>query len=187
MPDYKNGKIYKIWSPHGDDIYIGSTTQPLYKRLSGHKHNRLCSSKILFEKYTDVKIELIESYPCENKDELNKREGEYIRNNICVNRCVAGRTKQQHYEDNKEKNKEKKKDYRENNKEKINEYNKEYYANNKEKLNEKNKENNKVKYTCECGRIIRIGDKARHERSNFHQLAIGGADAGEDLTSCTAC
>jgi hypothetical protein len=33
MPDYKNGKIYKLWSHEGDDIYIGSTVQPLYKRL----------------------------------------------------------------------------------------------------------------------------------------------------------
>jgi hypothetical protein len=32
MPDYKNAKIYKLWSPEGDDIYIGSTTQPLYAR-----------------------------------------------------------------------------------------------------------------------------------------------------------
>jgi hypothetical protein len=37
MPDYKNGKIYKLWSPEGDEIYIGSTIQPLYARLSAHK------------------------------------------------------------------------------------------------------------------------------------------------------
>jgi hypothetical protein len=29
MPDYNNGKIYKLWSPEGDDIYIGSTVQSL--------------------------------------------------------------------------------------------------------------------------------------------------------------
>jgi hypothetical protein len=32
MPDYKNGKIYKLWSPEGDDIYIGSTVNSLAKR-----------------------------------------------------------------------------------------------------------------------------------------------------------
>jgi hypothetical protein len=32
MPDYNNGKIYKLWSPEGDDIYIGSTVNSLAKR-----------------------------------------------------------------------------------------------------------------------------------------------------------
>ena len=199
MPDYKNAKIYKLWSPEGDDLYIGSTTQPLYARLSEHKKKReTCTSKILFEKYDDVRIELIESFPCENKDELNKREGEYIRNNICVNKVIAGRTKEEYYEDNKEKlkeymkeydkeyyknNKEKIKEYQENNKQKIKEYMKEY----REKNDEKIKEYKKEKYTCQCGRIINIGDKARHERTQVHQLALGGAPAGAAFTSCMAC
>jgi hypothetical protein len=49
----------------------------------------VCSSKILFEKYDDVRIELIEEYPCKNKMQLNKREGYYIRNNDCVNKCYT--------------------------------------------------------------------------------------------------
>ena len=35
--DYKNGKIYTIRSHQTDEIYIGSTTQTLTKRLSKHK------------------------------------------------------------------------------------------------------------------------------------------------------
>jgi hypothetical protein len=35
--------------------------------------------------------------------ELDKREGEYIRNNNCINRCIAGRTQKEYYEENKEK------------------------------------------------------------------------------------
>jgi len=42
MPDYKNSKIYKLWSPEGDDIYIGSTTESLSRRKSKHKTHR-CS------------------------------------------------------------------------------------------------------------------------------------------------
>jgi hypothetical protein len=61
------------------------------------------TSKILFEKYDDVRIELIEEFPCENKMELNKREGHYIRTLECVNKLVAGRTKKEWREDNKEK------------------------------------------------------------------------------------
>jgi hypothetical protein len=63
----------------------------------------------LFENYNDVRIELIEEYPCDNKIQLNKKEGEHIRNNTCLNRCIPGRTK-----------KEREKKYRENNKEHLN-------------------------------------------------------------------
>jgi arginine utilization protein RocB len=175
MPDYKKGKIYKVWSPQGDDIYIGSTIQPLYARLSQHKIVRECSSKILFEKYNDVRIELIECVPCDNKEQLNKKEGEYIRTFDCVNRYIAGRTAKQYNEDNKEKRKEQRKEYHEDNKEKR----KEYRDNNKEKK----KEYNQKKITCECGRTITFLHKLRHERSKVHQDAIGGASAGDDLTS----
>ena len=36
MPNYHNSKIYKIWSPSTDMVYIGSTTQSLALRLGGH-------------------------------------------------------------------------------------------------------------------------------------------------------
>jgi len=164
MPNYKNGKIYKLWSPEGDEIYIGSTIQPLYKRYYHHKIISDCSSKILFEKYNDVRIELIESCPCDNKEQLNKKEGEYIRNNNCVNRRIAGRTDAEYREDNKEHYKE----YRENNKEKISEY-------------------NSKKITCECGKTFRIKSKYRHEHTKVHQDFIGAStgddSAGDDLTS----
>jgi hypothetical protein len=60
MPNYQNAKIYKLWSPEGDDIYIGSTTQPLFARKAQHKKYNDCSAKILYEKYNDVRIELFE-------------------------------------------------------------------------------------------------------------------------------
>jgi hypothetical protein len=95
MPDYSKGKIYKLWSPQGGEKYIGSTTETLARRKQTHKRLN-CSSKILFEKYDDVRIELIEEYPCKNKMELNRREGEHIRNNDCVNKSIAGRTLSTH-------------------------------------------------------------------------------------------
>ena len=37
MPDYNNGKIYKIISSYTDKIYVGSTTEKrLCDRFSGH-------------------------------------------------------------------------------------------------------------------------------------------------------
>ena len=42
MPDYSKGQIYTIRNRNDDSkIYIGSTIQPLYKRLYTHK----CYSK----------------------------------------------------------------------------------------------------------------------------------------------
>jgi hypothetical protein len=183
MPDYQNAKIYKIWSPMGNEIYIGSTIQKLYARLSAHKTKGGCSSKILFEKYDDVRIELIEYFPCDNKEQLNKKEGEYIRKLDCVNRCIAGRTFKEWREDNKEHvkeyykewhedNKEHVKECRENNKEYKKEYDKEYKKNNKEKIKGYRKEYYKKKITCECGKTFRIDSKAKHDRSKVHQAFI---------------
>jgi antirestriction protein len=121
MPDYQKGKIYKLWSPQGNEIYIGSTINPLSKRLGQHKADSRCRSKYLFENYDNVKIELIQEYPCNNKMELNRQKGEHIRNNDCLNKLIAGRTKK--------------------------EYIKEYYENNKENINEKRSE----KIECDCG------------------------------------
>jgi len=156
MPDYNNAKIYKLWSPEGDDIYIGSTTKYLSTRKAQHKYeyeNREhphCRSKILYEKYNDVRIELLECFPCENKDELNKKENEYIRSNKCVNIRQEGRTDKEWYEDNKESHKLWKKNY---------------YEENKEKQLTKAAE----LYVCECGKELTIGKKARHERTKIHQ------------------
>ena len=142
--DYKNGKIYAIRSHQTDEIYIGSTTQPLSKRISSHKSgykrylDGLCNSVTSFKilQYDDAYIELFEEYPCDNKIMLNKREGEIIRQNNCVNKCIAGQTNKEYREQNKDKIKE----YREQNKDKIKDYNKEYKEQNKDKIKEYIKE-----------------------------------------------
>lgn len=86
MVNYANGKIYKIRSPQTDKVYIGSTVQDLKNRLDGHKSHYksylkgsskyISSSELL--KYNDAFIELIEVYPCNNKEELYDREQYYI-------------------------------------------------------------------------------------------------------------
>jgi hypothetical protein len=171
MPDFNNGKIYKLWSPQGDEIYIGSTIQPLYKRLNEHKNKRDCNSKYLFENYDNVRIELIELYPCNSKMELNKKEGEYIRENECLNRCIAGRTKKEYNEDNKEHILEKRKEWYENNKEHKKKYDKEYYENNKDhrkEYRENNKEIINKKINCECGGKYTFSHKTHHFKTKKH-------------------
>ena len=140
MVNYKNGKIYKLWSPEGDMIYIGSTCLSLARRKAGHKEVPRTSSKILFDTYTDIRIELIEEYPCDNKEQLNRKEGEHIRMLDCVNKYVAGRTRKEWCEDNKEHLTEKKKEWWEENKERMAQKAKEYREENKEHITEKKKE-----------------------------------------------
>ena len=148
--DYKNGKIYTIRSHQTDKIYIGSTTQPLSKRLSSHKgqyksylndKKKYITSLEIIE-YGDAYIELLEDFPCETKDQLHKREGECIRNEPnCVNKCVAGRTQKEYYADNADKIKEYIKQYYEQNTDKVKEQQKQYYINNADKKKEYRQQN----------------------------------------------
>jgi hypothetical protein len=147
--DYSKAKIYKIVDNTNDNIYIGSTCQPLRKRLSQHKSKMDCSSREII-KNGNYDIILIEDYPCMRKEQLHARERYHIENNQCVNKEIPGRTEEEKKEYNKEwreKNKEYNKEYykewREKNKEKIKEYNKEYSKEWREKNKEYKKEYDK--------------------------------------------
>lgn len=126
---YHNGKIYTLRSYQTDKFYIGSTCQLLSRRKAEHKLRKRND----ISKLDDFYIELLENFKCENKDELNKREGELIRQNKnkCINKNVAGRTGKEYREENKEKIKTNDKIFRDNNKEKIKEYQKQYRLKNK--------------------------------------------------------
>ena len=98
MSDYNNGKIYKLINDAmPGKIYYGSTIKLLYMRLSTHKYDsktKNCSSKSLFE-FGQVKIILVENFPCENKEQLLKREAHFIRNNLCINKSIPDRTQKE--------------------------------------------------------------------------------------------
>ena len=99
MPNYAKAKIYQVISPNHPVPYIGSTTQTLSARMRAHRAEHICSSRVVIDA-GDAYIELIEEFPCENKEQLNKREGEIIRQRECVNHRVAGRTDKEWREDN---------------------------------------------------------------------------------------
>ena len=177
MCDYSKGKIYSIRSHLTTDVYIGSTTDTLPKRLFNHKRNykkwlnkttNYTSSFKLIEKDAECYIELIELYPCNSRIELCRREGEIIRNTTCVNKNIAGRTIKEWVEKNKEILSEYKKEWRQNNKEIIKEKKQQYYENNKEIITEKANQ----KYTCECGGKYTKMNKKRHEKSKKHQSFV---------------
>lgn len=90
MKDFTKAKIYTVRSISRPDlIYVGSTVQPLSVRIGGHRsHKNTCSSKqimILGDGY----IELLEAFPCQNKDQLLARENHHMRLIDCVNKHTA--------------------------------------------------------------------------------------------------
>jgi len=142
MPDYQLSKVYQIVCLTTGQKYIGSTTQKtLAERLAGHtrsfkrwkngKGYHVTSFTIIEQ--GNYRIELLEAFPCNSKDELNAREGHYIRTVDCVNKRIEGRTEKEWREDNKNKLAEKAKTYNK-------EYKKQYYEDHKTEILEKTKE-----------------------------------------------
>jgi hypothetical protein len=164
---FQEGKIYKIICDDFDKIYIGSTVQKLSQRLASHKAKQCCYSKELFE-YPNVRIELIEQYPCNSKDELTKREQYYINENrdICINNKNAYISK----EDAKERDRL---------------HLIEYYRLNRDVIREQQKE----KMICECGVEINKNHKQRHIETEKHieLMKLNDAERLEKLNEKTKC
>ena len=147
MPDYQKGKIYKLWSPSKNLIYYGSTVETLASRLAKHKshykkHNddntktNYIASFLILD-CEDYKMELLENYPCNNRQQLERKEGEYIKNNECVNKVIAGRTDLEYRLDNVNKLKEQCRIYKSNNANILKEKAKQYYKDNADTIKEK--------------------------------------------------
>jgi hypothetical protein len=153
MPDYGNGKIYTIRCRTDDTlIYVGSTIQPLCERLAGHKRdskkekqkNRLLFIKVNGD-WDNWFIELHSLYPCSCIEELQRKEGEIIREIGTLNTIIAGRSRKENYQDNKKERIDESKERYIKNKEKRLENNKKYYEANKEQVLLKAKEKYKKK------------------------------------------
>lgn len=158
MSKYENAKIYKMISPNGL-IYIGSTTQTLAQRKASHKRkykNFLLNKKdytssfLLFEEdENNIDIVLLENYSCNSKEELHKKEREYIDLYECVNLRIPSRPFKEYLGE-----------YYLKNKEKIKENNKKAYERNIEKLK-------KINY-CDCGGKYTHSHYNRHLKTKRH-------------------
>jgi hypothetical protein len=198
MPDYNKGKIYTIRCRTDETlIYVGSTIQPLSVRIGGHKiksrdikHQNRLIYKTINNNWDDWYIELYEVYPCENKEQLCKREGEIIREIGTLNYQIAGRSYEEWREDNIDKIKLAQQEYNKNNAESIKLVKQEYNKNNaesiklyqqeccknnaekmklyKQKYYENNKEKILEKITCDCGCMITQGGLTRHLKTKRH-------------------
>jgi hypothetical protein len=209
MPNYQDGKIYTIRNYADNEmVYVGSTTQTLSRRLAKHRGDCKTGVKVsLYSHITDNDwsnwyIELYEYYPCNNRTELDRREGEVIRDIGTINKCIAGRTPKEWREDNveyikkyREDNAEYFKEYREDNAEYFKEYQKKwregnpeyykeyykkYYEDNSDKIKEKDKkyyEKNadkiKEKVCCNiCGAFSSKNNLERHQKSKKCMSAL---------------
>ena len=160
MPDYQNGKIYRIFNCVTDDVYIGSTTQLLCNRMKSHRltskyggdHENSKLIKCTREHGIDnFYIELFEKYPCSSKEELFAREGYWIRNEKpSLNTNIAGRTDAEYAKDNKEK---------------CDANKRRYYEKNKELIYQRNNE----RIQCECGCTVTKINMQRHKATDKHK------------------
>ena len=181
---YENGVIYKITNTVNNEVYVGSTTTDLEVRMIKHK----CDAKKrpeLSKCYTfmnehgieNFDIEIVEEYPCEGKQQLEKREGEIIKEIGTLNQRIAGRTNQeykQEFENHlrecaRKYKKQWKIDNREHHLHKDREYKKTY----REKYHDQIREKARAKVECECGGAYTLSHKAEHMNSKKHLTYLG--------------
>ena len=118
--------------------------------------------------YKDVKIILIENFPCETRKELNKREGHHMLLNkeIIVNKCIAGRTRNEgmnaDYIENPDKFKKRNKEQYIKHSDKRKEQQKAYYIEHKEQVKIYNKA-----YGIEHKEQIKAYDLKNKDRKNM--------------------
>lgn len=94
---YENAKVYKLQYADGH-FYIGSTKENLPHRRAHH----VAASKKFPDRrvykhingdWENVRIILVEQYPCENREQLQRKEDEHIqrelKNQLCLNHIRA--------------------------------------------------------------------------------------------------
>ena len=69
MPDYQNGKIYKILNNIDGEIYVGSTIETLGQRMAKHRSEAKRTQNKFYNHMNELGvenlyIELIENFPC---------------------------------------------------------------------------------------------------------------------------
>ena len=131
------GSVYKLLCNDGH-YYIGSTKSELKCRLYQHKHHsilypeRKVYSYILTTGWENVKIVSIEEVSCSSREELLKKENEYIKKSLsdplCLNINKAVLTKEELLQDHR--------DYVQANKEKVDAYHANYRRENAEERRE---------------------------------------------------
>jgi len=153
MVNYQLGKIYKIVCRTTGEVYVGSTCEKtLSKRLVAHRSacsrflekqqgSKFSSFQII--QRGDYYIDLLENYPCNNSDELRKKEREWYDKAECINQCRPYLFKEEMREErliydevNKERIQEKQRKYKAEHRDHINEFKRANYHKNKKQPTE---------------------------------------------------
>ena len=183
MIDYSKGKIYciePICEHEEGERYIGSTTKHylsdryFFHRMSYDKYKvgygGRYSAYDLFDKYgyLNCQILLLENVDVSSKEELRMREGYYIRNMKCVNKRIAGRTKEEYKLEKKEMIIQERKDYYEQNKEHIDSVKGDCTQKSKDKAKQTRDAAN-ILIDCPCGSKYLKYDLSRHNKTIKHK------------------
>lgn len=175
MPDYSKSKVYKLVCNLTGLVYVGSTVCPLYKRKWEHG----CVAKRYQEeggdypymtsvevaKNGDFDIVLLEEVQCENKEQLHRKEREWIERLDCVNKHIPTRTSTEWHQINKERIATYHRNhYQLHHSDRIMKRRQYYQANREEVLAKQ-----KTPYCCPCGSVVRRSDKAAHKKSLKHR------------------
>ena len=159
QPASYNGQIYKLVCDDGH-YYIGSTKSELKYRLYHHKqHSLLWPDRKVYEHilrcgWNTVKIECVEEVTCASRDELRKKENEYIKNSLsdplCLNIKKAHLTKEELLQQQKE--------YLQANKDKVDAYHANYRIENAAERAEYSRQ-----YAAENPEAVKATKKAYYE------------------------
>ena len=144
-----SGIIYGLIDERNNSLfYIGSTTLSLSDRFSRHINASKVKDTPVYQTINEIGIEnigiiSIEIYDDISVEELRKREGEYIKENIgmgITNIVIAGRTRAEHYQDTKEHQSHIHKKYYIKNRDRLISYAKEYHEANRDEILRKKRE-----------------------------------------------
>jgi len=84
MPDYANGKIYKIVNTENDKVYIGSTTRTLAQRMGDHRYAAKTDRSKLYKAMRwhgieQFSVKLVKDYPCDTEQQLLAKEFQIVK------------------------------------------------------------------------------------------------------------
>jgi len=97
------GRVYKIWAPGCEKVYVGSTIWSLIKRFAKHKkdfkrwqHQKMhYISSFEIIQHSDAEIELLHEDEFESIQELRELEKLWVSKMDTVNRCRPIRTEEE--------------------------------------------------------------------------------------------
>tara|TARA_R110002153_G_scaffold266617_1_gene430094 strand:+ start:100 stop:648 length:549 start_codon:yes stop_codon:yes gene_type:complete len=167
---YKLGHIYAIWDCEDHDLVYYGSTQNIKERMMSHKKpsNNYASKQII--ERGNYEYAILETHENIDKYDLVERERWYILNKVCVNKCIPHRTRDEYYQNNKEKilkqqakwlqdNKDYHSKYKEDHRHEINLNRYKYYHKHKDKINEQKKQKVRCPY---CDKEFRKTSLKRH-------------------------